>query len=275
MSRVYRALEKAEKEKQDKKKEETLFEILKEEPLLSREELSVENLEVGTKRWEEPSKREESLIFIASPLSSAAEQFRKLRTHILHRSPLRPRIILISSATSGEGKTMLAMNLALSISHELGKKVILVDADLRKPNIYPKSYPRGLSEYLSEEIRLPEIMMNFEGENFRIIPAGIRSGKSSELIGSRKMKELLVELREFGEDTYVLIDSSPVLLTSEPLLLAEWVDGVIFVVMAGKTPKGSVRRAIESVGRQKIIGIVFNRMNFKGPMGYYDAHYRY
>jgi protein-tyrosine kinase len=273
MSRVYRALEKAEKEKQDKK-EETLFEILKEEPLLSREELSVGNLEMGTQRWEQPSKREESLIFIASPISSAAEQFRKLRTHILHRSPLRPRIILISSAQAGEGKTMLAMNLALSISQELTKKIILIDADLRKPNIYPKSYPRGLSEYLSEEIPLTEIMMNFEAENFRIIPAGLRSGKSAELIGSKKMKELLLNLREFGEDTYVLIDSSPILSTSEPLLLAEWVDGVIFVVMAGRTPKGSVRRAVESIGRQKVIGVVFNRMNSKGPQDY-DSYYRY
>ena len=88
------------------------------------------------------------------------------------------------------------------------------------------------------------------------------------------MKELFVNLREFGEDTYVLIDSSPVLATSEPLLLAEWVDGVIFVVMAGQTPKGSVRRAIESVGRQKVIGVVFNRMNYKGALDY-DAHYRY
>ena len=274
MSRVYRALEKAEKERQDKEKAETLFDILKEKPDSSKEESSVENLEVGMKRWEQPSKREESLIFIASPLSPAAEQFRKLRTHILYRLPHRPRIILISSAMPSEGKTMLAMNLALSISQELTKKVILIDADLRKPNIYPKSYPRGLSEYLSEEISLADIMMNFGAENFMIIPAGIRSGKSAELIGSKKMRELIVNLREFGEDTYVLIDSSPVLATSEPLLLAELVDGVIFVVMAGQTPKGSVRRAIESVGRQKVIGVVFNRMNYKGALDY-DAHYRY
>ena len=274
MSRVYRALEKAEKEKQDKKKEESLFDILQGEPAHSREGLAVGNLEVGTQRWEEPSKREESLIFIASPLSAAAEQFRKLRTHILHRSPLRPRVILISSATAGEGKTMVSVNLALSISQELTKKVILIDADLRKPNIYPKRYPRGLSEYLSEEIPLPEIMMNFDSDNFRIIPAGIRSGKSSELIGSKKMKEMLVQLRESGEDTYVLIDSSPVLPTTEPLLLAEWVDGVIFVVKAGKTPKGSVRRAVELIGRQKIIGVVFNRMDLKGPLDY-DPYYRY
>jgi Mrp family chromosome partitioning ATPase len=86
------------------------------------------------------------------------------------------------------------------------------------------------------------------------------------------MEELLKTLRTFGEDTYIIIDSPPLLSTSEPLLLSKWVDGVILVVMADRTPKESIKRAIRSIDKQKIIGVVLNQKEVKAS-SYYSNYY--
>jgi protein-tyrosine kinase len=276
MSRVFRALEKAEKESQRKSPEKPFFEIFEEESIAPKDEAPLNDVKLGLERLEIPL-REEVSISIAPPHSYAEEQFRKLKTYIFRRSPRPPRSILITSSVPQEGKSMTAVNLAMSISQEIHKKVILIDADLRRPSIYTGKYAnsKGLSDYLSGQKSVSEILTNYESENFMIIPAGTPSPKPAELFGSRRMKDLLKHLQEFGEDTFILIDSPPVLTTSEPLLLSEWVEGVILVVMAGGTPKGDVRRVIDSIGREKIIGVVFNQKDLKPIKHHYDHYYRY
>jgi len=276
MSQVFRALEKAEKEKQRKSPEKPFFGIFEEEPIAPKDEVPSNNLKLGIERLEVPLGEEVS-ISLAPPHSYAEEQFRKLKTHIFRRSPRPPRCILITSSAPEEGKSTIAVNLAMSISQEIHKKVILIDADLRKPSVYIEKYSnsKGLSDYLSGQKTISEILTNFESENFMIIPAGTPPQKPAELIGSRRMKDLLKNLQEFGEDTFVLIDSPPVLTTSEALLLSEWVDGVILVVLAGRIPKGDVRRVTEFIGREKIIGVVFNQKDLKPMKHYYDHYYRY
>ena len=166
---------------------------------------------------------------------------------------------------------MVAFNLALAISQEIHKKAILVDADLRNPSLHLGGRPgsRGLSNYLSEQIPLLELMTHFGENNLWIIPAGPVSKKSVELIGTRKMKEFLTSLREFGEETYVIIDSPPVLSASDPVLLSKMADGVVLVVKADQTPRESVRRAIQLVDREKIIGVVMNQIAVKPSKYYY------
>ena len=276
MSRVFRALEKAEKEKNRKALEDPLSGIFEEEPTAPRVEKPGKDFKAGMVRLELPF-MEEASIPIASANSFAEEQFRKLKTSIFRRSPEPPRFILITSAAPGEGKTTVAVNLAITISHEIHTKVILIDADLRKPNIFREKYlnSRGLSDHLAGQLPVAEILTNFETDNFMVIPAGTSHQKPAELIGSRKMKELIKDLRQNGDDQFVLIDSPPVLSTSEPLLLSELVDGVILVVMAGQVPKAAVRRVIDTLGREKIIGIVFNQKNLKPSKHYYDRYYRY
>lgn len=277
MSRVYRALEKAEKEKQQKMmKEEPIFEIFKDESFATKEEPVIKDLEEGVEKIVFPLKKDDSILI--APLNTfAAEQFRKLKTHIFRGSPHPPRSILITSTVPQEGKTVVTMNLAMAISQEIHKRIILIDADLRKPSIYPEKYThrKGLSDYLANQTPMGEIMANFEAEKFMIIPAGKPSPKAAELIGSKKMKDLLRDLREFSEDTYILIDSPPIISASEPLLLSEWVDGVILVVMPDRAPKGSIRKAVDSIGRQKILGVVFNQKDVKPSKHYSDYYYRY
>ncbi|MCJ7495851.1 MAG: CpsD/CapB family tyrosine-protein kinase [Deltaproteobacteria bacterium] len=276
MSRVYRALEKAEKEKHQKVKEEPLSAIFEEE-IISREQLPTQKfLEVDVEEVGGPS-REDFPFLIAQPNSFAAEQFRKLKTHIFLHAPHPPHSILITSAVPQEGKTTVAMNLAVAISQEIHKTAILIDADLRMPSIYLKNFEnsKGLANYLVDQVPLEEILINSGKENLRIIPAGKPSSKAAELIGSGKMAELMTSLREFGEDTYLIIDSPPVLSTSEPILLSKMVDGVILVIMAECTPRGAIRKGINSFDKQKILGVVFNQKELKPSKHYSEYYYRY
>jgi capsular exopolysaccharide synthesis family protein len=273
MSRVYRALEKAEREKQDKLGKKTFLERPRGVEGFQKEEMP---LEVTRKRTERlsPAITEEVPILIPSDNPFAAEEFRKLKTQVFHWSPNPPHVILVTSATPNEGKTTVSVNLAMAISLEIHKEAILIDADLRKPSVHLEKFrhSKGLSNYLADQSSLSDILVDFEVDKLRIIPAGPSSKKSAELIGSRRMEELLKTLRTFGEDTYIIIDSPPLLSTSEPVLLSKWVDGVILVVMADRTPKESIKRAIRSIDKQKIIGVVLNQKEVKAS-SYYSNYY--
>jgi len=292
MSRVYRALQKAEREREEKPREEhrteerRIEERRAEEPRTEEQhkatvkEKTVARIDQGILRYPEIKVErhelppgDEPTVLIASPDSFAAEQFRKLKTQIFHVEPNPPHIILVTSTTPNEGKSTVAFNFALSISQEIQKKAILVDADLRRPSVLFKKHKatRGLSNYLSERIPLAEILIRFE-ENFWIVPAGPSSKRSSELMGTRRMTELLASLREFGEDTYTIIDSPPILATSEPAMLSKMVDAVILVVRADQTPRESIRRAVQNIDRQKILGVVFNQVELKS-LSYYSKYY--
>jgi non-specific protein-tyrosine kinase len=273
MSRVYRALEKAEKEKEEKSKKESSFRIFEEKSAFGKEKSA---LRLPRERVAEaglPSK-EEASILVAPPDSFAEEQFRMVKTQIFHWSSNPPHIILVTSSFPREGKTTVSLNLALAIAQEIQKKAILVDADLRRPSLYHESHrnSKGLSNYLLGQTDLSEILVNSDIENLSFIPAGPSPKRSAELIGTTRMKELLTSLRESGDDTYVIIDCPPILATSEPTLLSKMVEGVILVVMADRTPRESVRRAIQSIDREKIIGIVLNQEELKGS-SYYSSHY--
>ncbi|MBP1708418.1 MAG: capsular exopolysaccharide family [Deltaproteobacteria bacterium] len=204
--------------------------------------------------------------------SVAAEQFRKLRTQIfLH--PSRPHSLLVTSAEPMEGKSLVALNLAVAISKEFHKKTILIEADMRKPSLFlpGRNNAKGLSDYLSNQTRVEEVLVRFNSENLSIIPAGLPSVKASELIGLKKMEELITSLRDHGEDTYIIIDSPPLLSTSEALLLSMMVEGIIFVVMADKTPRESAQRALRLIDRKKIVAIVLNQAQLRSSSYYYHT----
>jgi protein-tyrosine kinase len=270
MSRVYRALEKAEEEKKQRGREEPSLRILEDKVPLEREQTIL--------RFPEEKEllpaREEGPILIAPSHSFAEEEFRKLRTQIFLRFPKPPHSILITSAVPGEGKTMVSVNLALTISKEIQKKVILIDGDLRKPSIHleQSKNAKGLSNYLTDGTSLSEILIDSETKNLQIIMGGTPSPRPSELIGSRRMEELLESLGKSEPNAYILIDSSPIISTTEPTLLS---DGIILVVRADRTPRESIQRAAKSIDRQKIIGVVFNQVEMK-PSNYYSKdYYRY
>jgi capsular exopolysaccharide synthesis family protein len=279
MSRVYRALEKAEEEKRQEVKKEPSLKVFEEKVVLKKEASTLKFPEEKIAKIEKteglglPSK-EEVPVLIVPPNSFAEEEFRKLKTQLFLRLPNPPHSILIASTAPEEGKTTVAVNLAMAISKEIHRKAILIDGDLRKPGIRLEQSQngKGLSDYLSNRTPLTEILMNSQMENLRIIMAGPSTNKSSELIGSKRMEELLKSLSESGDNTYILIDSPPIISTTEPTLLSKMVDGIILVVMADRTPRELIQRAIKSVDRQKIIGIVFNQIDLKAR-SYYSKYY--
>jgi protein-tyrosine kinase len=274
MSRVYRALEKVEEERKQKV-EEPFLKVLEERTVPKEEVPALQFPEGEIERLGLPSK-EVAPVLIVPPHSFGAEAFRKLKTQIFLHPGKSPHSILVTSAAPQEGKTLVAVNLAVAISNEIHSNAILVDGDLRKPGIHleKSQSAKGLSNYLSDGVPFSEILVNSEIEKLRIILAGSPTRKSSELIRSKRMGEFLKSLREFGDNTYMVIDSPPIIATTDPSLLSKMVDGVILVVRAGYTSRESVQSAIKSIDRQKIIGVVFNQIDIR-PSTYFSEYYRY
>jgi len=274
MSRVYRALEKVEEERKQKVEEPSL-KVFGEKTILRKECPALQFPEQKIEKLELPSK-EVAPVLIVPPHSFGAEAFRKLKTQIFLHPGNSPRTILVTSAAPQEGKTLVAVNLAVAISKEIHCNAILVDGDLRRPGIhFEKSHStRGLSNYLSDGVPLSEILINSDIEKLRVVLAGASTRKSSELIRSRKMGELLQCLKDSGDNTYVVVDSPPIIATADPSLLSKMVDGIILVIRAGYTSRESVQSAIKSIDREKIIGVVFNQIDVK-PSTYFSEYYRY
>jgi len=217
------------------------------------------------------------LITISTPDSPEAENFRIIRSKILF--PLKDKsikTIMISSALPNEGKTFVAANLAVSIATGTDKDVFLIDCDLRRPSIYKifgVSNKYGLHEILTGEKELSDTIIRVKPNNLAILPTGEKSDNPAELISSMKMKLLLDEIRGQYNDPYVVLDTNPSYILSDCNILANYVDGIIFVIMALKTPKNLVKEAVDNLGnKEKIIGVVFNGSN-KGLKGHYGKTY--
>ncbi len=199
--------------------------------------------------------------------SLAGEQFRKLRTHLLQVNISDPpKTILVTSAASGEGKTFVSFNLAAGIARDLHAYALLVDCDLRKPDLdhwLNLLNGRGLSEYLMGKGDVSEYLQKTEVDKLSILPSGSIQENPTELIGSQRMENLIQELKNRYADRYIILDSTPLLATSEPEVLSKFVDGILLVVRAGVTPRETVQQAMSSLDERKILGFVLNDLEFK------------
>jgi exopolysaccharide/PEP-CTERM locus tyrosine autokinase len=225
------------------------------------------------------------LVSLFEPGSLGAEQFRRLRTHVLKLNVSDPpKTIMVTSATAGEGKTFVAANLAAGIAHDLHFHALLVDCDLRNPSLsqwFGVQNGHGLSDYLVGRGQLSDLLMKTEMEKLSLLTGGSAQQKPAELIGSKKMEALVHELKSRYNDRYIILDATPLIATSEPEVLARLVDGILIVVRAGVTPRETVKQAIASLDPKKILGFVLNDVEFKssglssryfGSDGYYNQY---
>jgi protein-tyrosine kinase len=225
------------------------------------------------------------LVSLFQPGSLGAEQFRRLRTHVLKLNVSDPpKTIMVTSATEGEGKTFVAANLAAGIAHDLHFHALLVDCDLRNPSLsywFGVQNGHGLSDYLVGRGQLSELLRKTEMEKLSLLTGGSAQAKPTELIGSRKMEALVNELKSRYNDRYIILDATPLLSTTEPEVMARLVDGILIVVRAGVTPRETVKQAIASLDPKKILGFVLNDVEFKssglssryfGSDGYYTKY---
>jgi len=220
-----------------------------------------------------------NLFLLKDPHSVAAEQFRILRSLVFNFNKSHNlRTILITSCLPEEGKSTVSSNLAICIARSVNQYTLLVDCDLRKPSIhkiFDLNGGPGLSDYLNQDITLSQTLNKTEIDKLTIIPAGNHPDNPSELLSSEKMKHLVQEVKAKYNDRYIIFDSTPVNQTSEPAILAEQVDGIILVVRAGKTDRELAARTVDHLGKEKILGVVFNMAQEPIKSRYYNYNYYY
>lgn len=204
------------------------------------------------------------LVVLGRPGSAIAEQFRFLRSQILRPAEGSiPKTILITSSLQGEGKSFVASNLAATIAQSLDEYVLLVDADLRNPQVHRifglnGGGERGLTTHLSEGAPLQELLFKSSIGKLTILPAGLAMANPAELLASHKMKAFVAEVRDRYPDRVVIFDSPPTELAPESLVMANEVDGVFLVVRRAATPRDIVRATLEKFMHEKFMGIILN-----------------
>ncbi len=205
--------------------------------------------------------------------SLSMEAYRSLRTSIQYSGiDTELKSLVVTSSIPGEGKSTVASNLARSFS-EMNKKVLLIDADLRKPTIHKKlqlSNQVGLSDLIVQKLNPSEVIQKVE-DQFDVLTAGKIPPNPAELVGSEKMSQLLSYLKETYD--YIIIDTPPVLSVTDPQLLALKADGTLIVIREGKARQKLILNAYKELKKLNInvIGSILNDCGQK--MGGYSQYY--
>ena len=220
---------------------------------------------------------ESSLPVLDNPKSSFTESFRALRTNIeLLLGGVDKKVILVSSTISGEGKSFVASNLAVSMAM-LGKKTALLGLDLRKPkihNLFGVDNSIGISTFLIGRDSIKSITLPTKNENLHILPAGPIPPNPAEMLASSKMEELINQLKK--EFDYIVIDSPPVAIVTDAILINRYCDATLFVIRHRYTSR-NVISLIDELSRNKTIHNMALLLNdYKKPRGYgYGYNYGY
>lgn len=219
------------------------------------------------------------MIFTFSdPRSPIAEEFRKLKSTLVNmaRQGDMRQTVMITSSLSGEGKSITAINLAITLAQEYDHTVLLVDADLRKPSIHKYFHltPKvGLSDCLCDGLDLSSALIRTSIGKLSFIPAGREVENPAELLGSQRMKTLVQEMRNRYRDRFVIIDAPPVLPVAETRSLSTYVDGVIFVIREGTVSTQNINDALGAIHRKKVLGVVYNHIRNESLSGRYHYYY--
>jgi succinoglycan biosynthesis transport protein ExoP len=211
------------------------------------------------------------------PKLSISEDYRTVRTSVLlSQTEAPPRTIAFSSSMPQEGKTATVTNMAVSFS-QLEKKVLIIDADLRKPRLHRLFEIKnvgGLSGYLTGRVSIKEAVRKTSHENIWILPSGPVPPNPAELLNSDRMKELLEGMKEKFD--VILLDTPPILAVVDALIVSSLSDSLVFIIRAGKTTLKPFLRAVEELkqAKTKIIGVVFNEVKVK-EREHYSPYYHY
>jgi protein-tyrosine kinase len=209
---------------------------------------------------------------------SAVAAYRMLRTRLLHRAHANKwSTIAVTSAGPNDGKTLTAINLALSMSREKTREIVLFDMDMRNPSVcrtlgvHP---PYELREYLEHGGNVRQLFFTVGSDNLLIAGSSSPTEHASELLSSARFDDLIGAVRQGTVDSVMLFDLPPVLLTDDALVVAPKVDAVLLVVSEGVTSRADFSKALDVLSEFKIAGIVLNRAAETAPgyeYGYYPA----
>jgi protein-tyrosine kinase len=206
----------------------------------------------------------ENRIITGLEQSDFTESYNILRTQVLQRFKENNwNVLAVTSPGSGEGKTLTAINLAISIAREVDYSVLLVDANLRHPWMlehFGLSQRKGLSDYLVDDVPLSELLIISERiGHLALLPAGRALANSAEMLNSPKMTNLVKEMKSRYHSRIIIFDLPPVLTSADALAFTPYVDAALLVIEEGQTQKQDVERAVELLGNTNIVGTVLNK----------------
>ncbi|RKH65573.1 CpsD/CapB family tyrosine-protein kinase [Corallococcus aberystwythensis] len=201
------------------------------------------------------------VVTLTAPASAAAEQYRTLYYRLERMREQRPmKVVALTSAMPGEGKTVTSVNLALAAARaNPERRILLVDADLRRGQVAPTLGMRnkqGLAELLAGECDVRDVVRRFNSTRLAVIPAGSTPEESTQVLASARMKQFLKAVREGFDEVYV--DLPPTLPFADAAILGHQMDGVLMVIRANVTPSKVVNQAVEQLAGAALVGCVLN-----------------
>ena len=229
----------------------------------------------GTMRLDDPH-----LVAYRDPASPASEESKKLKARIVMTTKQESfkDMLLVTSAVGGEGKSITAANLALSLSQDYDHSVLLVDADVRKPSLsklFNITSNSGLSDCIEDDRDIGSALIKLGNGNLTFLPSGKRHDNAAELFSSQRMQKALAALKYRYPDRYIIIDTPPVLLFAETKMISSFVDGVIFVIKEGRAPLKYIDEALDALKDGNIMGVVYNGAGPNNLSGRYAYHAYY
>ena len=212
--------------------------------------------------WDvDPERVEPRLVAITSPHSSYCEEYRSLRTHVLHKSQKQKlQSIVVASVGPSEGKSVTALNLSWLLAQTDGVKALIIDSDLRMPSLADYlgiETEKGLSEILAGRATLKESIIKLAPAGLHLLAGGEARSDVAELISGPTFKEILREAREMFD--YVIIDAPPLGIFTDATVLINHADGALLVVRANRTRYAEVDRVLETLPRERMLGAVLNQ----------------
>lgn len=225
------------------------------------------------------AKPDEALVSLHSPGTFAADQYEALR-HLVEREAETSglRVIALTSATPGDGKTLTSINLAAALARGAGLRVLLVDGDLRRPSVLsqlavdPSSCPKGLAHYVHDaSLPIEQVVRHCAEHRLYLAATGQTASAPYDILGSPAMGRFFEQARRHFH--FVVVDSPPAVGFPDYRQLEKWVDGSLLVVSEGSTPRKMLELALGVVDPKKARGIVLNRADVQAISRYYKGYY--
>jgi capsular exopolysaccharide synthesis family protein len=228
--------------------------------------------------WEIEAERvEPRLVAITQPHSKYCEEYRSLRTQILHKSQRQKlQSIVVASVNPTEGKTVTALNLSWLLAQTDGVRALIIDSDLRNPSLTDYlgiETDKGLSDILTNHGSLEDSIIRLEPAGLYLLPGGEARSDVAELLSGPKFKEILRQAREMFD--YIIIDAPPLGLFTDAAVLINHADGAMLVVRAGKTKYNAVDGVLNSLPKDRMLGVVLNQSEEILPETQYGYGYGY
>jgi capsular exopolysaccharide synthesis family protein len=221
-----------------------------------------------------PARVEPHLLAITNPRSPYCEEYRSLRTHVIHANrSRRSQALVLTSAGVSEGKSLTALNLAWLLAQSDGVRALIIDADLRSPcltNYLGIEARSGLSDLLTGAATLRQTVVRLEPSGLCLLPGGEARSDAAEMLSGPRFSQILTVARRMFD--FIIIDAPPLGLFTDASLLIDRADSALVVVRSGKTHYSHLNRLLDTLPRERILGVVLNRN--REPLAERESYYR-